>query len=443
MDRRSFVTLTAAEMAALALAGCAGSPARGRSAPPIVFPPPIPPPPPSGRTEHFDVAVVGAGAFGGWTALHLQQQGAKVVMVDQYGPGNSRATSGDETRGVRTSYGDRAAGQQWMRWANEAIGRWQAFDEEWRDVIGGQLFFTTGDIILRAEPVQFTTRTLEWWQAEGIEHEVLEIDEVRRRWPVINPEEMTVALYEPRAGVVRSRRACEAVGVVFQRLGGQVRIGHALLGERRGQTLESIALPNGDRITADKFCFACGPWLPKVFPDLIGPLMNLPVGHVCYFGTPASDQRFTFPNLPSWNFAGVTGWPALVPDNRGFRVRASGEGAFDPDLSQRWVPEASIARNRAILTARFPALATAPLIETRACHYESSATRNFLIDHHPEFSNLLIAGGGSAEGFKFGPVIGKYVAGRVLGTEQDEALAEAFSIPWEPAKPGDDGMSTE
>lgn len=439
MDRRAFVALSAAELAALAAAGCGGPPRRT----PLVFPPPRPAPPPSGRTERFDVAVVGAGAFGGWTALHLQQQGARVVLVDQYGPGNSRATSGDETRGVRTSYGDRDAGQQWMRWVQVAIGRWQRFDEEWRDAIGGQLFFTTGDLILRVEPSQFTTRTLEWWRAEGVPHEVLAVDEVRRRWPVINLTDITLALYEPNAGVVRARRACEAVGVVFQKLGGTVRIGHALLAERQGRRLDAIALANGDRIAAEQFCFACGPWLPKVFPDVIGPLMNLPVGHVCYFGTPPGDDRFTTPNLPSWNFPGVTGWPALVPDNRGFRVRASGEGAFDPDLSQRHVPEASVARNRAVLQARFPDLATAPLLETRACHYESSATRNFLIDHHPDFDNLLIAGGGSAEGFKFGPVIGEYIAGRLRGQEGDPDLAEAFSIPVEPATPGDDGMSTE
>lgn len=443
MDRRAFVSLTAAEVAALALAGCGGAPRSGWGGPPLVFPPPQPAPPPSGRSDHYEIAVVGAGAFGGWTALHLQRQGAKVVLVDQYGPGNSRATSGDETRGVRTSYGDRAAGQQWMRWANQAVERWKAFDAEWADTIGGQLFFTTGDLIMRVEPVQFTTRTLEWWQTEGIRHEVLDADEVRRRWPAIQVDDITVVLYEPDAGVVRARRACEAVGTVFRKLGGEIRIGHALLAEERGGTLESIALANGDRITADQFCFACGPWLPKVFPDLIGPLMNLPVGHVCYFGTPPGDDRFTFPHLPSWNFPGVTGWPALVPDNRGFRVRASGEGAFDPDLSQRWVPQTSVTRNRTIMETRFPGLKGAPLIETRACHYESSATRNFLIDRHPGYTNLLIAGGGSAEGFKFGPVIGEYVAGRLLGRAGDPELDESFSIPHEPAEPGDDGMSRD
>jgi glycine/D-amino acid oxidase-like deaminating enzyme len=159
--------------------------------------------------------------------------------------------------------------------------------------------------------------------------------------------------------------------------------------------------------------------------------MNLPVGHVCYFATPPGDDRFTYPNLPSWNFPGVTGWPALVPDNRGFRVRTGGEGAFDPDLSERIVPQRSIDRNRRVLQTRFPRLAHAPLSETRACHYESSATRNFLIDRHPDFDNVWIAGGGSAEGFKFGPVVGDYVAGRLLDRDRDPELAEGFSLPLE------------
>jgi len=205
MDRREFVARTAAELAALAAAGC-GSPSR---ATPIVFPPPAPAPPPSGRTERFDIAVIGAGAFGGWTALHLRQRGASVVLIDQFGPGNSRATSGDETRGVRTSYGDRGHGRLWMRWARQATDRWTQFDEEHRDHIGGQLFFTTGDIICREEEELYTRRTLEWWSGERIAHEVVPVDEARNRWPVVDFTGITVVLYEPHAGVVRARRACE------------------------------------------------------------------------------------------------------------------------------------------------------------------------------------------------------------------------------------------
>jgi glycine/D-amino acid oxidase-like deaminating enzyme len=163
------------------------------------------------------------------------------------------------------------------------------------------------------------------------------------------------------------------------------------------------------------------------------------MGFVHYFGTPPGDDRFTVPNLPSWNFPGVTGWPALPVDNRGFRVRWRGERLFDPDVSQRAFDRRYDRLARSLLRDRFPLLRNAPVLETRACHYEISASRNFIIDRHPEMENVWIAGGGSAEGFKFGPMVGEYVAKRVLGDEGDEAVAESFSLKMSdpaPAPPG-------
>ena len=56
--------------------------------------------------------------------------GARVTLIDTWGPGNSRSTSGEETRGVRSSYGDRPHGVLWARWATQAMERWKAWDEE-------------------------------------------------------------------------------------------------------------------------------------------------------------------------------------------------------------------------------------------------------------------------------------------------------------------------
>src|ERR1035438_8845784 len=77
----------------------------------------------SRRRATYDVVVIGAGSWGGWTALNLQQKGAKVLLIDEWGPGNARSTSGDETRGMRSSYGDRPAptGEVWTRWARRAM----------------------------------------------------------------------------------------------------------------------------------------------------------------------------------------------------------------------------------------------------------------------------------------------------------------------------------
>jgi len=383
----------------------------------------------TGRTP--DIVVVGAGAFGMWTALNLQRLGARVTVVDAYGAGNSRQTSGGETRGVRTSYGDRPHGRLWTRWANDAIRKWTEWDEMGADRLLPRVFFNTGDLILREETSPYIEDTRSHWDALGTPYEMLTPDEVAYRWPWVRFDGLGVAVYEPAAGVVRARRAIESVARVFEEEGGTITIGRASLGERRGRSLQSVAIDGGDPVSGETTIFACGPWFPKVFPELMGNRLRISMGHVFYFAVSPGDNRFSFPNMPSYGVPGCTGWPALPPDHRGFRVRTGGRPPEDPDLSDRWIPTEYHERPREILERHFPDLVGAPINETRACHYESSVDRNFIVDHHPDFENVWLIGGGSSEGFKFGPVLGEYIARRVLGggDEADDAgLAEGFRL---------------
>ena len=403
------------------------------------------------------VVVIGAGIWGSWTAYHLRQRGARVTVIDIYGAGNSRSTSGDETRGVRSSYGDRTTVDLWTSWARSSIGRWKEFDAEYAADFGTKFFHTTGDVIMRAADEPFLKNTREAWAAQGVPHEVLDGDEARKRWPMIKADDITIALYEPDAGVIRSRPVTQAVAAVGRRKGVRFILGRARPGAISGGKMQGVILEDGSTVTGDAYVFACGPWLPKLFPTLLGKRMRIPLGYVVYFGTPVHDHRFTYPNLPSYNFPGVTGWPALPIDFRGFRVRGSIAPPAppapaapaptaskpptttvappidplqqDPDTSTRWASEDRIEGSRRFLRARFPALAEAPVLETRSCHYESSINRNFIIDLIPETSNAWIAGVGQAEGFKFGPVAGEYVAQRVLGIDGDPELIKAFKLP--------------
>jgi glycine/D-amino acid oxidase-like deaminating enzyme len=417
-----------------------------------------------------DVVVIGAGIWGGFTALNLRQQGAKVTLVDAFGPGNGRSTSGDESRGVRSSYGDRASGEHWMLWAREAMKRWKTFDQEWgRDLRLG-LFFTTGDLILRASWEPYLVNTKKWWDKHHIPYQQLAPADVRKAFPVISMDDIRVALYEPDAGVVRARRSAQAVAAAFEHMGGKIVIGRAKTPFMPvNGKLSSIELDTGETLRADTFVVCPGPWMGKTFPELFtkNP-MRTPLGYVCYYGTPVNDERFTFPHLPSFNFPGVTGWAALPVDNVGFRVRggeraptppntpagtaqntpaataqntppgaASRNGQpnaqpatppeqLDPDTSDRWADAQHLEGPRRFVAHRFPLLAKAPLLKTHACHYEISPSGNFIVDWHPHISNLLIAGGGNAEGFKFGPVIGDYVAQRALGEVGSATVAKAF-----------------
>jgi glycine/D-amino acid oxidase-like deaminating enzyme len=446
-----------------------------------------------------DIVVIGAGIWGSFTAYHLRKSGAKVTLVDAYGPGNSRSTSGDESRGVRSSYGDRTGtqGELWMLWARESMKRWIAFDEEWGRDLRLNLFHVTGDLILREEWDNFQLRCKLWWDKHKIPYAILSPEDVRKSYPVMSVDEISAILYEPDAGVVRARRAVHAVAAAFEKLGGEIVIGRATPSKVVDGRLEEVALDTGTTLRADTFVYAVGAWLGKTFPDLFAKKMRVPIGYVCYFGTPIGDYRFTYPNLPSFNFPGVTGWPALPVDNRGFRVRGSeraptpaqtvanaaangtvntGNGATantnapavdtgsnaantagprqsgqaqadvppqqqDPDTSDRWANQERIDGSRRFVAHRFPLLKDAPIAQTHACHYEITSSGDFIVDKHPQMSNVWIAAGGNAEGFKFGPKIGDYVAQRVLGAWADTSVDQYFKIPtkeFEPPKPAAD-----
>lgn len=446
LDRRDFLKLAGVGTSALLVGGCASSPSHSFT-------------PVAGMTNRSKprggdvghVIVVGAGAWGSWTAYHLRDRGVRVTHIDQYGVANSRATSGDESRGVRSSYGDRSTVQVWTKWARAAIKRWEEFDAEYAPRFGTKLYYTTGDVIMRAADEPFLKLTREQWTKDGVKHEVITGDEVRKRWPVINADDTTIAIVEPDAGVVRARASTQVVAALGRDKGVDFKVSRVKPGPIVGGKMDGVVLEDGTVLRADQYVFCCGPWLKKMFPYMEN-RTSIPMGNVMYYGVPAGDSRFTFPNLPSFNFPGVTGWAALPHDSRGFRVRG-GIGApppapgtpapqgpppaqaapdpaqNDPDTSTRWFPADRLESTRRFVQRRFPLLANAPLLETRSCHYESSVNRDFIIDHLPETTNVWIAGLGQAEGFKFAPIVGEYVAQRVMGIDGDPALIKAFAMP--------------
>jgi sarcosine oxidase len=171
-------------------------------------------------------------------------------------------------------------------------------------------------------------------------------------------------------------------------------------------------------ISAKAFVFACGPWLPKMFPDLLGRRIFPTRQEVFFFAPPAGDRRFGAAEMPAWiDFSDVRG-PYGFPDleSRGFKLAFDRHGeVFDPDTGDRRVSETGVAAAYRFLAERFPALRDAPLTESRVCQYENTSNGDFLLDRHPELDNVWLAGGGSGHGFKHGPAVGEYLAGRIAG----------------------------
>lgn len=364
-----------------------------------------------GPQAGMHVAVVGAGAFGGWTALHLLRAGARVTLVDSWGPGNARASSGGESRVIRHTYGDARIYTEWVIRALELFRRQQ---QEW----GVPVYEETGVLWLVHEDEGLVNPALPILEDLGVEHEVWQPDEIARRYPQLALDGVRWALFEPRAGYLRARRICELVHRSVAAGGGELRDAWARPGAVASGRMHGLQLSDGEPLHADAYVFACGPWLGQVFPDVIGERILPTRQEVYYFGLPPGDDTFAEGRFPVWADQGERLWYGIPgTDYRGFKIADDSHGpVVDPTTQERVPREEGIRAARDFIARRFPGLAGAPLVESRVCQYEVSPDGDFIIDRHPGADNVWIVGGGSGHGFKHGPALGEHVAGRVLGT---------------------------
>ncbi len=366
----------------------------------------------------FDVVVVGAGVFGAWTAWYLAKRGQRVALIEAYGPAHSRASSGGETRIIRMGY---SADELYTRWSQKSLTQWKKFFVATRQ----PLFLETGVLWMAGDEDKRLEQTSATLRRCGGTFEELDRAALEKRYPQIGLDGIKRGILEPKSGVLMARRAVAAVVEDAVRLGAEYLCGQVVNPGGKSR-VEHITTSQGERIAAGKFVFACGPWLGKVFPDVLGSRIFPSRQEVFFFGIPAGDVRFAPPALPTWLFQEdlVYGMPDI--EGRGLKIAFDEHGErVDPDTQSRIVSPAMTEAVKKYVARRFPALKDAPIVETRVCQYENTSNGDFLIDRHPELENVWFAGGGSGHGFKHGPAVGEYVTGQLL----DGAPAEArFSL---------------
>jgi sarcosine oxidase len=263
----------------------------------------------------------------------------------------------------------------------------------------------------------------------GLPTEVLDRTEMARRFPAIDFDGVEIGLYEPQFGVLMARRAVQTLVARFVAAGGSYLAAQVLPPEPGQARLTQLRTSDGQTIAAGSFVFAAGPWLPRLFPDLLARRIRPTRQEVFFFRPPAGDLRFQPGRLPGWaDFNGgdlYYGMPDL--EARGFKIARDTHGpVMDPDTGDRTHSAEALERARAFMARRFPALADAPLNESRVCQYENSANGDFLIDRHPRWPNAVLVGAGSGHGFKMGPAVGAYAA--ALATGAPLTIEPRFSL---------------
>jgi monomeric sarcosine oxidase len=371
-------------------------------------------------TQPWDTIVVGAGVFGAWTAWYLRRSGERVLLVDAWGPAHARASSGGESRVIRTAYG---RDEIYSRMAWESLEEWR-----WLSARAGlPLFHALGVLFFFGRREPYLTETLEVHERLKLPIETLDRAELARRFPQVNWEGVEIGLYERDLGALMARRAVQTLVAEFVNTGGEY-LNSAILPPRMAPSLQSITSAEG-QLRADKFVFACGAWLPKLFPELLRARIFPTQQDVFFIAPAAGDTRFAPGALPVWADFNEGDMFYGMPDleARGFKIAHDLHGPrIDPDQGDRVVAPESLPKVRGYLRRRFPALAARPVVEARVCQYENSSNGDLLIDRHPDCSNVWLVGAGSGHGFKHGPAVGRRVVALVTGTAS--ATEPRFSL---------------
>jgi sarcosine oxidase len=368
------------------------------------------------KVQHVDVAIIGAGVFGAWTAWHLLRAGKSVRLFDAYGAGNARASSGGESRVIRMGYG---ADTIYSEMARDSLKYWKDLS----DTASAPIFHNTGVLWFAPQGDAYTAQSLAWLQANRVRHEHGDVSWLQDKYRQIQFYQGETGILETEAGALIAARGVQELIADAQIEVERVVMPAPLFSKRT----KRHTLPDGG--TADHLVYAAGPWIAELFPQQ---LMNKIVAtrqEVYHFGAPQGDTRFAPPELPVWadfnNGRIVYGIPDL--EGAGFKIAIDVHGpTVDPDTMERQLSPTGIAEARAYLARRFPALASAPLIGGRVCQYENSSNGDYLIDRFPGQQHVWLVGGGSGHGFKNGPAVGKRVAAHIL--DANLAVEPRFSF---------------
>ncbi|MBL7698504.1 MAG: FAD-dependent oxidoreductase [Chitinophagaceae bacterium] len=371
----------------------------------------------SRKTKSGKVVVIGAGAFGGWTALFLQRKGYDVTLIDQFGPGNNQSSSGGETRVIRAFYGSQ---QVYFDLTLRALDLWKENEK----LMKKKVLYQNGLLVfVPQEKDPSVEASIPMYKNAGLTFEKVSPADAAKHWPQVNTKDLDHVMYDKTAGYLLSREACQEVCGLFVKEGGtflQQRV--ASYKTDSGKCIE-VSLPGGTKVGGDEFVFAVGPWMIRLFPEL-SKKIRVTRQVVFYFAPPDGESDLIENKLPCWFNINQKGIVDLygIPGNehRGFKAAGELTDMINDkfDTYDRYYNPGELKFVQDIVANRFPKMKGRPLIEHRVCQYTETPDSDFILDRHPETKNIWVMGGGSGHGYKMGPSMGELASQIVAGEKE-------------------------
>lgn len=367
------------------------------------------------------IIVVGAGAWGGWTAFHLQKAGFKVTLVDKNGPGNPLSGSGGKTRIIRMAYG---GSHVYTDLTAKSFELWEKYALQWND----RLYHQKGALwMFNGINPAYAELSIPLMKARGFRLDPLDLQNLAIQYPEINLADITSAYWEPKVAYLEASRACGVVVQKFKEGGGNYLEAEVTGIDFEKENISALRLKDGLTLQADEYVFACGPWLTKLVPTLKD-YIYASRQEVYYFEAPDH-----YKDLPIWlEFRKDDQMFYGIPDHfgQGFKFAYDERTwSLDPDKDDRAITNEILDKMSAILINRFPALKESVVLKHHTCVYENSLDGDFIIDRIPKAANGLFLAGSSGHGFKMGPAIGQLITHHLTGKAAipNEFLLNRFS----------------
>ena len=354
------------------------------------------------QSQKFDTIVVGLGAMGSAALYHLASRGVKVLGVDRFTPPHNHGSTHGRPRIIREAYYEHPC---YVPIVQRAYELWASLERE----RGEQLFVQTGGVMIGPPDGLLFGGALRSAKEHGLAHTILDPAALHARYPGFQVPNGSLALLEPRAGLLFPEKCVEAHLALAQRAGATVRTGVTVTGWDADEGVR-VATDAGD-FRAHTLILAAGPWLPGLIPELDIPLeierqlfhwfepsshpewydaAHSPISLIEY----ADDRYFaTFPDVGHGVKAGIHHEGAVIDIDAARQPATAAEGAEMLALLARYLPQAA-----------------GKILDRATCVYTNTPDHDFLLDTHPAHANVLIASPCSGHGFKFSSAIGEILA---------------------------------
>lgn len=360
------------------------------------------------------IVVIGAGAWGGWSAFKLQEAGHNVILIDKAEPGNSLSGSGGKTRIIRMAYGGH---QKYTEMVDLSFQEWEKYGARW-----GETLYHPKDAIwlFRNIKPDYAEESVPLMKDRGYILKSLNIDEVRMTYPEIAFDDITSVYWEPKTWFLEAAKSCQVVVREFEKLGGRIIQAEVEALDFKQQAVQVYCL--GKVMEADQVVVAAGPWAKNLVPELES-VIHVTRQEVYYFDAPNRYKK-----LPIWvEFREGDHMYYGIPDHfgEGFKFAYDErQWVLEPDQDSRGITNEILSKMSSILTNRFPELIRPKVIKHHTCVYENSIDGDFIIDQKHN-GRLLYLAGSSGHGFKMGPAIGQLTTDFI---QDSQTLPSQFSI---------------